>query len=151
MSVIDTREIAPGVEIPVLGLGTWGMGGRQIEDHRWDEENVTAIRMAIELGLIHIDTAEYYGAGHSEELVGEAVDLDDDEPTPLILRDARPAQATSHRAVLARVICIGNHTEGIEHALCKPSGHWDSSASSTASISDWRRFVTHLIVSESVW
>jgi len=62
------------VEIPVLGLGTWGMGGRQIEDHRWDEENVAAIRMAIELGLTHIDTAEYYGAGHAEELVGEAVE-----------------------------------------------------------------------------
>lgn len=68
------HEIAPGVEIPVLGLGTWGMGGRQIEDHRWNEENVTAIRMAIELGLTHIDTAEYYGAGHTEELVGEAVE-----------------------------------------------------------------------------
>ena len=74
MSVIETREIAPGVEIPVLGLGTWGMGGRQIEDHRWDDENVTAIRMAIELGLTHIDTAEYYGAGHAEELVREAVE-----------------------------------------------------------------------------
>ena len=68
------REIAPGVEIPVLGLGTWGMGGRQIEDHRWDDENVTAIRMAVELGLTHIDTAEYYGAGHAEELVGEAIE-----------------------------------------------------------------------------
>ena len=72
--LMSYREMVPGVEIPVLGLGTWGMGGRQIEDHRWDEENVTAIRMAIELGLTHIDTAEYYGAGHAEELVGEAVE-----------------------------------------------------------------------------
>ena len=69
---MEHREIAPGVEIPVLGLGTWGMGGRQIEDHRWDAEQVASIRMAIELGLTHIDTAEYYGAGHAEELVGEA-------------------------------------------------------------------------------
>ncbi len=72
--MINHHEISPGVEIPVLGLGTWGMGGRQIEDHRWDKENVTAIRMAIELGLTHIDTAEYYGAGHAEELVGEAIE-----------------------------------------------------------------------------
>ena len=71
---MDYREISPGVRIPVLGLGTWGMGGRQIEDHRWDSENVTAIRMAVELGLTHIDTAEYYGAGHAEELVGEAIE-----------------------------------------------------------------------------
>ena len=68
------HEIASGVEIPVLGLGTWGMGGRQIEDRRWDDENVTAIRMAIELGFTHVDTAEYYGAGHAEELVGEAIE-----------------------------------------------------------------------------
>ena len=68
------HEIAKGVKVPVLGLGTWGMGGRQIEDHRWDDENVTAIKMAVELGLTHIDTAEYYGAGHAEELVGEAIE-----------------------------------------------------------------------------
>jgi diketogulonate reductase-like aldo/keto reductase len=71
---MEHREIAPGVEVPVLGLGTWGVGGRQVEDHRWDAEQVAAIRMAIELGLTHIDTAEYYGAGHAEELLGEAVE-----------------------------------------------------------------------------
>ncbi|MCW4051128.1 MAG: aldo/keto reductase [Candidatus Bathyarchaeota archaeon] len=71
---MSQHEIAPGVVIPVIGLGTWGMGGRQIEDHRWDKENITAIRMAIELGITHIDTAEYYGAGHAEELVGEAIE-----------------------------------------------------------------------------
>jgi diketogulonate reductase-like aldo/keto reductase len=73
VSHMEYREIAPGEDIPVLGLGTWGIGGRQIEDHRWDDEAVTAIRMAVELGMTHIDTAEYYGAGHSEELVGEAI------------------------------------------------------------------------------
>ncbi len=66
--------IAPGVKIPKIGLGTWGMGGKQIEDKRWDEEAVTVIRFAMDLGLTHIDTAEYYGAGHSEELVGEAIE-----------------------------------------------------------------------------
>jgi diketogulonate reductase-like aldo/keto reductase len=50
------------------------MGGRQIEDHVWDKETVMAIRMAIDLGMTHIDTAEYYGAGHSEELIGEAIE-----------------------------------------------------------------------------
>ena len=70
---MEYREIAPGEDVPVLGLGTWGIGGRQIEDHRWDEEAITAIRMAVELGMTHIDTAEYYGAGHSEELVGDAI------------------------------------------------------------------------------
>jgi diketogulonate reductase-like aldo/keto reductase len=68
------HEIASGTQIPKIGLGTWGMGGKQIEDKRWDEETITAIRMAIDLGLTHIDTAEYYGAGHCEELVGQAIE-----------------------------------------------------------------------------
>ena len=67
------HEIAPDVNIPKIGLGTWGMGGKQIEDKRWDEESITAIRFAIDLGLTHIDTAEYYGAGHTEEIIGEAI------------------------------------------------------------------------------
>lgn len=71
---MEFHEIASGIEVPVLGLGTWGMGGRQIEDHRWDEETIMAIRMAIDLGMTHIDTAEYYGAGHAEELVGLAIE-----------------------------------------------------------------------------
>lgn len=71
---MEYHDIAPGIEIPKIGLGTWGMGGRQIEDRRWDKENIIAIKMAIDLGLTHIDTAEYYGAGHTEELVGEAVE-----------------------------------------------------------------------------
>ena len=71
---MEFREITKGVSIPILGLGTWGMGGRETPDKARDSDTVTAIRMAVELGLIHIDTAEYYGAGHAEELVGEAID-----------------------------------------------------------------------------
>jgi diketogulonate reductase-like aldo/keto reductase len=71
---MEFREIAKGVSIPILGLGTWGMGGRETPDKARDSDTVTAIRMAVELGLTHIDTAEYYGAGHAEELVGEAID-----------------------------------------------------------------------------
>ncbi|MCX6648001.1 MAG: aldo/keto reductase [Candidatus Bathyarchaeota archaeon] len=71
---MEYREIAKGVSIPILGLGTWGMGGREAPDKARDSETVTAIRMGVELGLTHLDTAEYYGAGHAEELVGEAIE-----------------------------------------------------------------------------
>jgi diketogulonate reductase-like aldo/keto reductase len=71
---MEFRELTKGVSMPILGLGTWGMGGRETPDKARDSETVTAIRMAVELGLTHIDTAEYYGAGHAEELVGEAID-----------------------------------------------------------------------------
>jgi len=72
--LMEYREITKGVSVPILGLGTWGMGGRESPDKARDSDTVTAIRMGIELGLTHLDTAEYYGAGHAEELVGEAID-----------------------------------------------------------------------------
>ncbi len=72
--MMEYRVIGDGVSIPVLGVGTWGMGGRQVEDRSRDEEDVQAIRVALDLGMTHIDTAEYYGAGHCEELVGEAIE-----------------------------------------------------------------------------
>jgi diketogulonate reductase-like aldo/keto reductase len=54
-------------------LGTWEIGGRMSRDTSYDAEGIAAIRGAIELGYNHIDTAEMYGAGHSEELVGLAI------------------------------------------------------------------------------
>lgn len=72
--MMEYRVIGDGVSIPVLGVGTWGMGGRQVEDRSRDDEEVQAIRVALDLGMTHVDTAEYYGAGHCEELVGEAIE-----------------------------------------------------------------------------
>ena len=60
-------------KIPVIGLGTWGIGGFMETDFSKDEESIQAIKDAINLGYTHIDTAELYGAGHSEELVGKAI------------------------------------------------------------------------------
>jgi len=59
--------------IPVLGLGTWEIGGGMSRDTSRDSEGIAAIKKAIELGYTHIDTAEMYGAGHSEELIGFAI------------------------------------------------------------------------------
>jgi aryl-alcohol dehydrogenase-like predicted oxidoreductase len=59
-------------EIGEIGYGAWGIGGTQ-----WlggtDDESLAALRRAIELGLNFIDTALAYGAGHSEQLVGQVV------------------------------------------------------------------------------
>ncbi len=63
-----------GEEVPVLGLGTWGMGGGfWTRDTSRDAEEIAALRRGIELGATLIDTAEMYGAGHAEELVAEAI------------------------------------------------------------------------------
>jgi aryl-alcohol dehydrogenase-like predicted oxidoreductase len=61
-----------GLEVSEVGYGAWGIGGSQ-----WigaeDDESIRALERAIELGLNFIDTALAYGAGHSEQLVGEVV------------------------------------------------------------------------------
>jgi diketogulonate reductase-like aldo/keto reductase len=71
---IATKKLASGFELPVYGLGLWGMGGTREVDTSEDEREVAAIRVAIELGITHIDTAEMYGVGHAEELLARAVE-----------------------------------------------------------------------------
>lgn len=53
--------------MPVIGLGTWQM---EADDR---ESAVVAIRRAIDRGMTHIDTAELYGRGAVEDIVGEAI------------------------------------------------------------------------------
>lgn len=70
---IPTKKLKNGFELPVYGLGTWEMGGRTEADTSNDEREIKAIQNAIERGVTHIDTAESYGAGHAEELIGRAI------------------------------------------------------------------------------
>jgi diketogulonate reductase-like aldo/keto reductase len=67
-------ENLPGSgKIPLLGLGTWGMGGGVSPNYSQDDKVIHAIKYALELGYTHIDTAEIYTSGHMEELVGQAM------------------------------------------------------------------------------
>jgi diketogulonate reductase-like aldo/keto reductase len=70
---IPTKRCAGGFELPVYGLGMWQMGGRWERDSSRDGAEVEAVQAAIALGIRHIDTAEGYGDGHAEELLGEAI------------------------------------------------------------------------------
>jgi diketogulonate reductase-like aldo/keto reductase len=58
-----------GDAVPSLGLGTWRMG----ESPRARDEEIAAIRLGLDLGMIVVDTAEMYGDGTTETLVGEAI------------------------------------------------------------------------------
>ncbi len=66
---MKTLTLAGGERVPALGLGTWRMGENR--SRRADE--LAALRHGLDLGLTLIDTAEMYGEGASEELVGEAI------------------------------------------------------------------------------
>ncbi len=67
------KALLGGGDIPTIGLGTWRVGGNMHPDTSRDRETVAVIRAAIEMGYRHIDTAEMYGGGHAEELVGKAM------------------------------------------------------------------------------
>jgi len=71
--MIQTRLGQDGPLVSAIGQGTWGLGGRFIADTGDDDRHVDTIRMGLDLGLTFIDTAEAYGAGHTERLVGRAV------------------------------------------------------------------------------
>ncbi len=71
---IETKKLKDGFELPVFGFGTWGMGGRDFLDPENDDAtDIKAIKNAIEMGITHIDTAEWYSEGHAEEIVSEAL------------------------------------------------------------------------------
>lgn len=70
---IPTKKLDSGFEMPVYGLGTWKMGGVTERNDDSDQQDISGIKAAIEKGITHIDTAETYSGGHSEELVGEAI------------------------------------------------------------------------------
>ena len=58
-----------GEKIPALGQGTWYMGDKR-ETHA---EEISTLQLGLDLGLKLIDTAEMYGEGKAEELIGEAI------------------------------------------------------------------------------
>src|SRR5687768_8750903 len=62
-------ELKDGARIPVLGQGTWYLG----EHGGKRKQEIAALRVGIELGMTLIDTAEMYGNGRAESLVGEAI------------------------------------------------------------------------------
>lgn len=64
-----TLLMPSGRPIPVLGQGTWAMG----EDPARKRVEADALRLGMDLGMALIDTAEMYGEGGAEEVVGEAI------------------------------------------------------------------------------
>jgi diketogulonate reductase-like aldo/keto reductase len=87
-------KLPSGAEMPVLGLGTWRMG----ESGRRRGDELDALKYGLELGYPMIDTAEMYGEGVAEEIVGEAIR---GRKRPYIVSKVYPHNATRAGTVAA--------------------------------------------------
>jgi aryl-alcohol dehydrogenase-like predicted oxidoreductase len=102
---MEMRKLgSQGPEISVIGYGAWEAGGDWWGRNESDQSVVDAMHAAIDAGMTWIDTAEVYGRGHSEELVGKAVAGRRDEV--LIFTKAAPKPAGT-----------GFHTEEVKQAI----------------------------------
>lgn len=88
-------ELKGGETVPAMGQGTWMMGERP--DRRSAE--IAALRLGVELGMTLIDTAEMYGDGAAETLIGEALGEVRDEV--FLVSKAYPQNASRKRLAAA--------------------------------------------------
>lgn len=69
VTTVRTTTLPSGEAVPVLGQGTWGLA----EGIHPRPQEIEALRLGLDLGMTLIDTAEMYGSGATERLVGEAI------------------------------------------------------------------------------
>ena len=82
MAIRFTRKLGRSqIEVSALGMGCWAIGGPFYYGGKpdgWgnidDEESVKAIQTALSLGINFFDTADAYGVGHGEEVLGKALE-----------------------------------------------------------------------------
>ncbi|MFW5714647.1 MAG: aldo/keto reductase [Brevefilum sp.] len=73
MAEIEKRELGnTGIEVTKIGVGLWAVGGGEWGEVK-DRESLNMIDAALDMGINFFDTADVYGDGHSEELLGQAM------------------------------------------------------------------------------
>jgi diketogulonate reductase-like aldo/keto reductase len=92
---MKTVTLPSGERVPAFGQGTWRMG----ENRATRAEEIATLQLGLDLGLKLIDTAEMYGEGKAEELIGEAIKGRRDEA--FLVSKVYPQNASRQGAVAA--------------------------------------------------
>ena len=71
---MEKRQLGrSGIEVSPIGVGCWAMGGQDWGGGTDDAESIRAIHTALDMGVNLFDTANVYGMGHSERVLGKAL------------------------------------------------------------------------------
>lgn len=74
MSNMEYRLLGKsGLSVSAISIGAWAIGGENWGEVN-DQDSIAALQKALELGFTFIDTADIYGKGHSEKVVGRAIE-----------------------------------------------------------------------------
>jgi aldehyde reductase len=92
---MKTVALPAGEQVPAFGMGTWRIGERPSSR----AEEIATLHLGIELGATLIDTAEMYGEGQAESLIGEAIEGRRDDV--FLVSKVYPHNATRRGAVAA--------------------------------------------------
>lgn len=92
---LKQQSFPSGESVPVLGQGTWHLG----EDPAKRHAEIEALRLGLDLGMMLIDTAEMYGEGASERLIGQAIA--GRRSTAFLVSKVHPRNATRQGTVQA--------------------------------------------------
>ena len=92
---IPTVQLPSGISVPALGLGTWRMG----ETRSRAQTEIDALRQGLDLGMTLVDTAEMYGDGGAESLVGLA--MEDRRDDVFLVSKVYPGNASFEKTIRA--------------------------------------------------
>ena len=92
---IPTVTLPSGTTVPALGLGTWQMG----ETKASVRDEIDSLRLGLDLGMTLVDTAEMYGDGEAERIVGRA--LKDRRDAAFLVSKVYPWNASRHGTIAA--------------------------------------------------
>ncbi|MDQ6724141.1 MAG: aldo/keto reductase [Thermoproteota archaeon] len=73
MAIVKRKFGWTNVDVPIIGQGTWMIENSSDSSNEDNHLAIKALQLGLDLGMTHIDTAEMYGNGKVEELIGQAI------------------------------------------------------------------------------